>query len=54
MYEAVNRVVGIFFIIYYLNMKGPNKHIETVKNIALLTKFFEANVRKVIAANVWT
>ena len=28
-YEAVNRVVGLFFAIYDLNMKGPNKHIKT-------------------------
>ena len=27
-YEADNSVVGPFFKIYYINLKGPNKHFK--------------------------
>ena len=27
-YETVASIIGIFFIIYSLNMKGPNKYLK--------------------------
>ena len=33
MYEIISSVVGLFFDIYFINMKGLNKHLKYLKKL---------------------